>query len=211
MRFTDIFIHRPVLATVVSLLILLLGARAAMEMEIRQYPELESTTVTVTTAYPGASSDLIKGFITTPLQQAIAEASGIDYLTSTSSQGTSTIEAKMVLNYDANAALAEIQAKVASQRNVLPAEAQDPVITSTTGDSTALMYIAFYSNELAVPEITDYLTRVVQPRLQALSGVGKAELLGRKFALRVWLDPERLAAVDMTPQEVVAKLRANNY
>ena len=159
MRFTDIFIHRPVLATVVSLLILLLGARAAMEMEIRQYPELESTTVTVTTAYPGASSDLIKGFITTPLQQAIAEASGIDYLTSTSSQGTSTIEAKMVLNYDANAALAEIQAKVASQRNVLPAEAQDPVITSTTGDSTALMYIAFYSNELAVPEITDYLTR----------------------------------------------------
>ena len=211
MRFTDIFIHRPVLATVVSLLILLLGARAAMEMEIRQYPELESTTVTVTTAYPGASSDLIKGFITTPLQQAIAEASGIDYLTSTSSQGSSTIEAKMVLNYDANAALAEIQAKVASQRNVLPAEAQDPVITSTTGDSTALMYIAFYSNELAVPQITDYLTRVVQPRLQALSGVGKAELLGRKFALRVWLDPERLAAVDMTPPEVVAKLRANNY
>jgi len=211
MRFTDIFIHRPVLATVVSLLILLLGARAAMEMEIRQYPELESTTVTVTTAYPGASSDLIQGFITTPLQQAIAEASGIDYLTSTSSQGVSTIEAKMELNYDANAALAEIQAKVASQRNVLPADAQDPVITSTTGDSTALMYIAFYSSEMAVPQITDYLTRVVQPRLQALSGVGKAQLLGRKFALRVWLDPERLAAVDMTPQEVVAKLRANNY
>ena len=211
MRFTDIFIHRPVLATVVSLLILLLGARAAMEMEIRQYPELESTTVTVTTAYPGASSDLIKGFITTPLQQAIAEASGIDYLTSTSSQGTSTIEAKMELNYDANAALAEIQAKVASQRNVLPAEAQDPVITSTTGDSTALMYIAFYSSELEVPQISDYLTRVVQPKLQALAGVGKAELIGRKFALRVWLDPERLAAVDMTPPEVVAKLRANNY
>ena len=211
MRFTDIFIHRPVLSTVVSLLILLLGARAAMEMEIRQYPELESTTVTVTTAYPGASSDLIKGFITTPLQQAIAEASGIDYLTSTSSQGVSTITANMELNYDANAALAEIQAKVASQRNVLPAEAQDPVITSTTGDSTALMYIAFYSEELQVPQITDYLTRVVQPKLQALAGVGKADLLGRTFALRVWLNPERLAAIDMTPQEVIAKLRANNY
>lgn len=211
MRFTDIFIHRPVLATVVSLLILLLGVRAAMEMEIRQYPELESTTVTVTTAYPGASSDLIKGFITTPLQQAIAEASGIDYLTSTSSQGVSTIEAKMNLNYDANAALAEIQAKVASQRNVLPAESQDPVITSTTGDSTALMYIAFYSDDLEVPQITDYLTRVVQPRIQALAGVGKANILGSPFALRIWLDPERLAAVDMTPQEVVAKLRANNY
>jgi multidrug efflux pump len=211
MRFTDIFIHRPVLATVVSLLILLLGARAAMEMEIRQYPELESTTVTVSTAYPGASSDLVKGFITTPLQQAIAEASGIDYLTSRSTQGTSVIEAKMVLNYDANAALAEIQAKVASQRNVLPEDAQDPVITSTTGDTTALMYIAFYSDELAVPQITDYLTRVVQPKLQALSGVGKAELLGRKFALRAWLDPERLAAVDMTPQQVVQILLQNNY
>jgi len=211
MRFTDIFVHRPVLSTVVSLLILLIGARAAMEMEIRQYPQLESTTVTVTTAYPGASSDLIKGFITTPLQQAIAEASGIDYLTSTSSQSVSTIQAKMVLNYDANDALAEIQAKVASQRNVLPAEAEDPVITSTTGDSTALMYIAFYSTELEVPQITDYLTRVVQPKLQALSGVGKAEILGRNFALRVWLDPERLAAVDMTPSDVAAKLRANNY
>ncbi|MDP4547509.1 efflux RND transporter permease subunit [Marinobacter sp. MDS2] len=211
MRFTDIFVHRPVLATVVSLLILLVGARAAMEMEIRQYPKLESTTVTVTTSYPGASSDLIKGFITTPLQQAIAEASGIDYLTSTSSQSVSTIQAKMELNYDANDALAEIQAKVASQRNVLPAEAQDPVITSTTGDSTALMYIAFYSTELDVPQITDYLTRVVQPKLQALPGVGKAQLLGRTFALRVWLDPERLAAVDLTPTEVAAKLRANNY
>ncbi|MFN2360711.1 MAG: efflux RND transporter permease subunit [Marinobacter sp.] len=211
MRFTDSFVQRPVLATVVSLLILLLGARAAMEMEIRQYPELESTTVTITTAYPGASSDLVKGFITTPLQQAIAEASGIDYLTSTSSQGQSTIEAKMELNYDANAALAEIQAKVASQRNVLPADAQDPVITSTTGDSTALMYIAFYSDELEVPQITDYLTRVVQPKLQALSGVGKADLLGRKFALRVWLDPERLSAVDMTPREVVDVLLRNNY
>jgi len=211
MRFTDIFIHRPVLSTVVSLLILLIGARAAMEMEIRQYPELESTTVTVSTAYPGASSELIKGFITVPLQQAIAEASGIDYLTSTSSQGVSTIQAKMELNYDANDALAEIQAKVASQRNVLPAEAQDPVITSTTGDSTALMYISFYSNELQVPQITDYLTRVVQPKLQALPGVGKARILGRSFALRVWLNPERLAAVDMTPTEVAAKLRANNY
>jgi multidrug efflux pump len=211
MRFTDLFVQRPVLATVVSLLILLLGARAALEMEIRQYPELESTTVTVTTAYPGASSDLVKGFITTPLQQAMAEASGIDYLTSTSSQGVSTIAAKMELNYDANAALAEIQAKVASQRNVLPTDAQDPVISSTTGDSTALMYIAFFSNELKVPQITDYLTRVVQPKLQALAGVGKADLLGRKFALRVWLDPDRLSAVNMTPPEVINVLRENNY
>ena len=211
MRFTDIFVNRPVLATVVSLLILLLGVRAAMELEVREYPLLESTTVTVTTAYPGASSELIKGFITTPLQQAIAEASGIDYLSSTSSQGVSTIQAKMELNYDANAALAEIQDKVASQRNVLPAEAQDPVISSETGDSTALMYIAFYSETMPVPQITDYLTRVVQPKLQALPGVGKAELLGRTFALRVWLDPERLAAVDMTAPDVIQFLLQNNY
>lgn len=211
MRFTDIFVNRPVLATVVSLLILLLGVRAAMDLEVREYPALESTTVTVTTAYPGASSELIKGFITTPLQQAIAEASGIDYLSSTSSQGVSTIQAKMELNYDANAALAEIQAKVASQRNVLPAEAQDPVISSETGDSTALMYIAFYSETMPVPQITDYLTRVVQPKLQALPGVGKADLLGRTFALRVWLDPERLAAVDMTAPDVIQFLLQNNY
>ncbi|GAA3963480.1 efflux RND transporter permease subunit [Allohahella marinimesophila] len=211
MRFTDIFIHRPVLSTVVSLLILLIGARAMMEMEIREYPELESTKVTVTTAYPGASSELIQGFITQPLQQAIAEAKGIDFLSSSSTQGMSTIEAQMELNYDANAALAEIQSKVASQRNVLPAEAQDPVISSTTGDGNALMYIAFFSDVMEVPQITDYLAREVQPRLQALAGVGKAELLGRRFALRVWLDPQKLAAVDLTSTEVSQALLRNNY
>jgi len=211
MRFTDLFVERPVLSSVVSLLILLLGARAALDLEVRQYPELQSTTVTVTTAYPGADSDLVKGFVTTPLQQAIAEAEGIDYLASTSTQGVSTIEARMVLNYDANDALAEIQAKVASQRNVLPEAARDPVITSTTGESTALMYIAFYSETMPVPEITDFLLREVQPRLQALQGVGKAELIGRTFAQRIWIDPQRLAAIDLTAGELVQVLLANNY
>lgn len=211
MRFTDIFVQRPVLSSVVSLLILLLGVRAALELEVRQYPELQSTTVTVSTAYPGADSELVKGFVTTPLQQAIAEAEGIDYLGSTSSQGMSTVEARMVLNYDANDALAEIQAKVASQRNVLPEAARDPVITSTTGESTALMYIAFFSESIPVPEITDYLTREVQPKLQALEGVGKAELLGRTFAQRIWIDPQRLAAIDMTARELIDVLLANNY
>jgi len=211
MRFTDIFVRRPVLATVVSLLILLMGLRAAMQLEVRQFPELESTSVTVTTAYPGADSDLVKGFVTTPLQQAIAEAEGIDYLSSTSSLGLSTIEARMVLNYDANDALAEIQSKVASQRDVLPENVRDPVITSTTGESTALMYIAFYSEKMATPRITDYLTREVQPRLQAIAGVGKAELLGRTFAQRVWIDPDRLAAIDMTPSELVGILLENNF
>ncbi|MDT8319411.1 MAG: efflux RND transporter permease subunit [Xanthomonadales bacterium] len=211
MRFTDIFVRRPVLASVVSLLILLLGARAAMDLEVRQFPELQSTTVTVRTAYPGADSELVKGFVTTPLQQAIAEAEGIDFLSSTSSQGVSTIDARMVLNYDANDALSEIQAKVASQRDVLPEEVRDPVITSTTGETTALMYIAFFSETVEVSGITDYLMREVQPKLQALQGVGKAELLGRRFAQRIWIDPQRLAAIDMTANELVQVLLANNY
>ncbi|MFT7214854.1 MAG: multidrug efflux pump, partial [Granulosicoccus sp.] len=211
MRFTDIFIQRPVLSVVVSLLILLLGARSIMEMEIREYPVLQSTKVTVTTAYPGASSELIQGFITQPLQQAIAEAKGIDFLSSSSIQGFSTIEAQMELNYDANDALAEIQSKVASQRNKLPDEAQDPVINSTTGEGRALMYIAFFSDTMRVPQISDYLAREVQPKLQALSGVAKAELLGRHFALRVWLDPQRLAAVNLTSTDIAQTLRQNNY
>jgi len=210
-RFTDVFVERPVLASVVSLLILLLGARAATQLEVRQFPELESTTVTVRTAWPGADSELVKGFVTTPLQQAIAEAEGIDYLSSTSAQGSSTIEARMVLDYDANDALAEIQAKVASQRDVLPDAVRDPVITSTTGETTALMYVAFYSETMAVPRITDYLTREVQPRLQALAGVGQAELLGQIFAQRIWIDPFRLAAIDMTATDLVAILRENNF
>ncbi len=212
MKFTDIFIRRPVLASVVSLLILLLGVRSIDSLQVRQYPEMKNTVVTVTTAYPGASSDLVKGFITTPLQQAIAEADGIDYMTSTSTQGTSTIEAHMVLNYDPNAAVSEIQAKVASKRNVLPAAAEDPVIDSTTGQRTALMYMAFYSDTMASSQITDYLLRVVQPKLQAIHGVSKAQIIGNKtFAMRVWLDPKRMAALNVTPQEVVQVLLANNY
>lgn len=212
MKFTDIFIRRPVLASVVSLLILLLGLRSIDSLQVRQYPEMKNTVVTVTTAYPGASSDLVKGFITTPLQQAIAEADGIDYMTSTSIQGTSTIEVHMVLNYDPNAAVSEIQAKVASKRNVLPAAAEDPVIDSTTGQRTALMYMAFYSDTMASPQITDYLLRVVQPKLQALRGVSKAQIIGNKtFAMRVWLNPRRMAALNVTPEEVVQVLLANNY
>ena len=212
MKFTDIFIRRPVLASVVSLLILLIGLRSIDSLQVRQYPEMKSTVVTVTTVYPGADSDLVKSFITTPLQQAIAEADGIDYMTSTSTQGTSTIEAHMVLNYDPNAAVSEIQAKVASKRNVLPSAAEDPVIDSTTGDRTALMYLAFYSDTLASSQITDYILRVVQPKLQALPGVAKAEILGNKtFAMRIWLDPKRMAALHVTAEDVSQVLQANNY
>ncbi len=212
MKFTDLFIHRPVLASVVSLLILVVGLRSLGLLEVRQYPETRDTVVTVTTFYPGASSELIKGFITTPLQQAIAEADGIDYLSSTSSQGRSVIEARMVLNYDPKAAVSEIQAKVASQRNVLPEEADDPVIDATTGERTALMYMAFYSDAMSPSQITDYLLRVVQPKLQAVPGVAKAELIGNKtFAMRIWLDPQRMAALGITADEVQQVLRDNNY
>ncbi|MGD2119387.1 MAG: efflux RND transporter permease subunit [Chromatiales bacterium] len=212
MKFTDIFVRRPVLASVVSLLILVIGLRSLASLEVRQYPETQNTVVTVTTSYPGASSELIKGFITTPLQQAIAEADGIDYLSARSTQGSSVIEAHMELNFDANAAVAEIQAKVASQRNVLPAEAEDPVITSTTGDTTALMYMAFYSETMKPSQITDYLLRVVQPKLQAVPGVAKAALIGNKtFAMRVWLDPKRMAALKVSASDVFDVLRANNY
>ncbi|HHH43406.1 MAG TPA: multidrug efflux protein [Gammaproteobacteria bacterium] len=212
MKFTDLFVHRPVLASVISLLILLVGLRALGSLEVRQYPETRNTVVTVTTVYPGASSELVKGFITTPLQQAIAEANGIDYLFSRSVQGRSTIEAHMELNYDPNAAVAEIQAKVASQRNLLPEQSDDPVIDSTTGDRTALMYLAFYSDSMRPSQITDYLLRVVQPQLQAVPGVARAELIGNKiFAMRIWLDPRRMAALGVTASDVREVLRANNY
>lgn len=212
MKFTDIFIHRPVLASVISLLILVLGLRAIESLEVREYPEMRNTVVTVSTSYPGASSELVKGFVTTPLQQAISEAEGIDYLTSTSTQGSSVIEAHMELNYDSNAAVAEIQAKVASQRNTLPAEVEDPVIDSTTGQSTALMYIAFYGGDMSMEQITDYLLRVVQPKLQALPGVSKAQLaVDKVFAMRVWLDPQRMAALGVTAEDVQSVLRQNNY
>lgn len=212
MKFTDIFIRRPVLASVISLLLLVLGLRAFTALELREYPELSNTVVTVTTAYPGASSELIQGFITTPLQQAIAEARGIDFLMATSTQGVSRIEAYMDLNYDPNAAVAEIQAKVASQRGSLPAESQDPIIDSTTGDQTALMYIVFNSDEMSVSQTTDYLLRVVQPKLQAVPGVAKAAINGSgNFAMRVWLDPQRLVAHEVSPEEVVRVLRENSF
>ncbi|MCD2448965.1 efflux RND transporter permease subunit [Methylicorpusculum oleiharenae] len=212
MKFTDLFIERPVLSSVISLLILVIGLRSLTALELRQYPETENTVVTVTTSYPGASSDLVQGFITTPLQQAIAEADGIDYLSSSSRQGISTIEAHMRLNYDPNAAVSEIQAKVASQRNVLPSESEDPVITSQTGDTTALMYIALYSDTMSASQISDYMLRVVQPKIQAVPGVGKAKLLGNKtFAMRIWLKPERMAALGITAEDVSDVLEDNNY
>jgi multidrug efflux pump len=212
LNFTSIFVKRPVLASVVSLIILVLGLRSIASLEIREYPETKDTVISITTSYPGASSELIKGFITSPLQQAIAQAEGIDYLFASSTQGRSSIEAHMRLNYDANAAIAEIQAKVASQSSVLPQEALDPIITSKTGSTTALIYIAFVSDTMKDIQIADYLLRVVQPRLQSIEGVGQASLLGNStYAMRIWLKPKRMAALGVSAEDVSAALRRNNY
>src|SRR3954468_16473400 len=172
MKFTDIFIKRPVLALVVSLLILLIGLKAMLGLQIRQYPRLFNTTITVTTAYPGASPDLIQGFITTPIEQAVATAEGIDYLTSNSIQGTSTVTAYIRLNYDPAQALTDVMAKVQQVKYQLPKEANDPVIAKTTGDSIGTLFFAFYSKTMSSAAIYDHVSRVIQPLLSTVPGIG---------------------------------------
>jgi multidrug efflux pump len=211
-HFTDIFIRRPVLASVVSLLILVLGLRAYSVLPVLQYPRTENAIVTVTTIYYGADPDVVAGFITTPLENAIAQANGIDYMTSTSQSSTSTIMVYLRLNYDADKALTEINTKIASVLNQLPVGTLQPTLTVEVGQTIDAMYIGFNSDTLAPNQITDYLTRVVQPKLQAVTGVQTAELLGQKvFALRAWLDPEKLAAFGLTASDISAALAANDY
>ncbi|GGA64621.1 transporter [Neiella marina] len=212
MRFTDTFIRRPVLAVSISLLLVLLGLQALRDMQLREYPEMTNTVVTVTTSYWGANADLIQGFITQPLEQAIAQADNVDFMTSQSSLGSSTITVQMKLNTDPNAALANILAKVNSVRSQLPSEAEDPAVDMSTGSSTSVIYIAFTSPELNASQINDYLERVIQPQLFTIPGVAKVNLYGGiKFALRVWLDPQKMAALDLTATEVAQVLEANNF
>src|SRR6267378_3194731 len=212
MKFTDIFIRRPVLALVVSLLILLIGLKAMLGLQIRQYPRLYNTTITVTTTYPGASPDLIQGFITTPMEQAVATAEGIDYLTSNSIQGTSTVTAYIRLNYDPSQALTDVMAKVQQVKYLMPPQAQDPIILKSTGQTTAVMYVGFASAELQSAAISDYLTRVVQPLLSTVDGVASADILGgQTFAMRLWLDPARMASRGISASDVAAAIRANNF
>ena len=212
MKFTDLFIRRPVLAAVISLLILVVGLRAISALPVLQYPRTENAVVTVTTTYYGADPDVIAGFISTPLEQAIAQANGIDYMTSTSQSGVSTITVYLRLNYDSSKALTEINTKVSSVLNRLPAGTQQPVLTVKIGQTIDAMYIGFNSTELAPNQITDYLVRVVQPKLQSVEGVQTAELLGAKnFALRAWLDPQKLAAYGLTAADVSLALTANDY
>ena len=212
MRFTDVFIKRPVLAVSISFLIALLGIQAIFKMQVREYPEMTNTVVTVTTSYYGASADLIQGFITQPLEQAVAQADNIDFMTSQSVMGQSTITVTMKLNTDPNAALSDILAKTNSVRSQLPKEAEDPTVTMSTGSTTAVLYIGFTSDELVSSQITDYLERVVNPQLFTVNGVSKIDLYGgMKYALRIWLDPARMAAINMTATDVMGVLNANNF
>src|SRR5918992_2475551 len=213
MKLTDLFIRRPVLAIVVNLVILIAGLQSIRSLSIRQYPRSDVAVINVTTAYVGANADLVRGFITTPLERVIASADGIDYMESTSSQGVSTITVHLRLNYDTNAALTQIQAKVAQVRNTLPPEAEAPIISLETADSQfAGMYLGFSSPDLDQNQITDYLVRVVQPKLSAISGVQRAEIFGdRTFAMRIWLKPEKMASLGISPSQVRDALASNNY
>src|SRR5499427_3943623 len=213
MKFTDLFVKRPVLAICVNLVILIAGLQAIRSLSVRQYPRSDIAEVQVTTVYVGANADLVRGFITTPLERVIASADGIDYMESTSAQGLSTITVHLKLNYDTNAALTQIQAKVAQVRNDLPPEAQAPVIDLQTADNQfAAMYLGFSSPNLDQNQITDYLTRVVQPKLSAISGVQRADILGnRTFAMRIWLKPDKMAALGISASAVRDALSKNNH
>jgi multidrug efflux pump len=212
MRFTDIFIRRPVLSIVVSLLILLLGLRSFYDLPVRQYPKMDNTVITVTTIYPGAPAEVMQGFITQPIEQAVSSAEGIDYVTSTSTLGTSTISVNIKLNYDPGTAMTDVMAKTQQVRYLLPKEAFDPVIIKTTGQSTGVMYINFSSSQLSSAAVADYLARNVQPLLATIDGVASADILGgQTYAMRLWLDPTRMAARGVTAVDIASALLANNY
>src|SRR5216110_2794872 len=213
MKITDLFIKRPVLAICVNLVILIAGLQSIRSLSVRQYPRSDIAVVQVSTVYVGANADLVRGFITTPLERVIASADGIDYMESSSAQGISTITVHLKLNYDTNAALTQIQSKVAQVRNDLPPEAEAPIIDLQTADNQfAAIYLGFSSDDLDPNQITDYLTRVVQPKLSAISGVQRADILGaRTFAMRIWLKPDRMAALGIAPSTVREALARNNY
>jgi multidrug efflux pump len=213
MKLTDLFVKRPVLAMVVNLVILIAGLQAIRSLSVRQYPRSDIAVVQITTVYVGANADLVRGFVTTPIERVVASADGIDYMESTSAQSLSTIQVHLKINYDTTTALTQIQAKVAQVRNDLPPDAQIPVIDLQTADTQfAAMYIGFSSNDLDQNQITDYLTRVVQPKLSAISGVQRADILGnRTFAMRLWLKPQEMAARGVSPSDVHDALAKNNY
>lgn len=212
MNFTDIFIKRPVLATVVSLLILLFGARAIYDLPVRQFPEIETAVITIITAYPGASAELMQGFVTTPIQKSVGSAEGIDYLAADSSEGLSIVKAYIKLNFNPQEAFTNIQSKVSEVVGELPKESQQPIVSKESEKGSALMYISFNSKDMTPQQITDYVSRVVQPKLETVQGVSQAKILGGSvFAMRIWLDPYKMAAYQVRPDEVIAALQRNNF
>ena len=212
MKFTDLFVRRPVLALVISTLILMLGVIAILQLPIRQYPMLESSTITVKTTYPGASAELMQGFVTQPIAQAVSSVEGIDYLTSSSVQGSSTVTVRMELNRDSTQALTEVMAKVNQVRYKLPEGAFDPVIERAAGDSSAVAYVGFASESVSAPALTDYLARMVQPMFATIDGVAKVDVYGgQQLAMRLWIDPAKLAARGLTAADVADAVRRNNY
>ncbi|MGM3387555.1 multidrug efflux RND transporter permease subunit [Stutzerimonas stutzeri] len=212
MAFTDPFIRRPVLASVISLLLVLLGLQAFTSLVIRQYPQMESALITVTTAYPGANAETIQGYITQPLQQSLASAEGVDYMTSVSQQNVSIISVYARIGADTDRLYTELLSQANSVKNQLPQNAEDPVLNKQAADSTALMYISFYSDQLSNPQITDYLSRVIQPKLATLPGMAEAEILGNQvFAMRLWLDPVKLAAYGLAASDINDAIRKYNF
>ena len=212
MNFTELFIRRPILATVLNLFLLIAGWKAIQSLVVRQYPFTSNAVVTVSVAYPGAAADLVRGFVTTPLEREIASADGIDYIESVSRQGSSTISIRLRLNYDPNAALTQITAKVNRVRGELPPGSEDPVFDVAVGETTPSVFIGFSSETMQGNQITDYLTRVVQPKFSTIPGVQKADILGgRVFAMRIWLKPEKMAALGLSAGQVRAALAAQNF
>lgn len=212
MKFTDLFIKRPVLSIVVSSLIFLFGINSINKMQIRQYPRMDNTVITITTSYPGADAELIAGFITSPLESSVASAEGIDYMTSSSIQGLSTITLNIKLNFDPQVAFTDVMSKVQQTLNQLPKESQQPVIIKKSDSSTALMYISLDSKDMTPQQITDYATRVVQPQLQTVDGVAKADILGGAvYSMRIFLDPIKMAALNVAPSDVSQVLANNNF
>ena len=211
MKFTDLFINRPVIAVVVSALLLILGIQSVTKLPIREFPALEKGQITVNTFYPGASARTVQGFVTNPLQRRVANAQGVEYLTSESNPGQSQIIVHVRLGENTSEVLSEVIAKVNEARSELPRDIEDPVVSTSDGGD-ALMYLAFLSDKLSEAQVTDYLLRAVQPELATLEGVGSANILGSKlFAMRIWLDPDRMAALAVTAEDVSRAIRAENY
>jgi multidrug efflux pump len=212
MKFTDIFIHRPVMAASLSILLFILGLNAMKDLQVRQYPEMTNTVITVTTPYPGADADLIEGFITQPLEQALSQVDNLDFMTSSSQLGTSTIILNMLLNTNPEAALANVLSQINSVSNQLPKEAYNPSVTSSTGATTSIMYISFFSEEISSSQIVDYLERVVNPQLSTVNGVSNIQMMGgAPFALRIWPNPVKLGQYDLTTSDLIDILQKNNY